>query len=119
MKKGRERDPEAIAIGARVRQARLAKGMTIEALAEAAETSYQFLSQIEKGEQTMTVVRFGRLARALGVSCDYLVFGESGQGDRAALAAEYLAGLNPVERDLTARVVASLRGLLDELAPES
>ncbi len=35
----KERDPELVAIGQRVRAARLSRGMTKEALAEAAETS--------------------------------------------------------------------------------
>lgn len=114
----KERDPELVAIGQRVRAVRLSRGMTKEALAEAAETSTQFLSQIEKGEQSMTMLKFKRLAVALRVSSDYLLFGKEGGDDPASLAAEYLAGLNPVERDLTARVVIHLRGLMDELAPE-
>ncbi len=113
----RERDPEAVAIGRRVRLARQARGLTLEALAEAAETSNQFLSQIEKGEQTMTVVKFGRLARALRVSADYLIFGRGLTEDRTALAAEYLGGLNPVEQNLVSRTVIGLRNALDELSP--
>ncbi len=66
----KERDPELVAIGQRVRAARLSRGMTKEALAEAAETSTQFLSQIEKGEQSMTMMKFKRLCKALGVSSD-------------------------------------------------
>lgn len=114
----KERDPELEAIGQRVRNARLSRGMTKEALAEAAETSTQFLSQIEKGEQSMTMMKFKRLTIALGVSSDYLLFGTDHKGDRAALAAEYMGRMNPIERDLTARVVVHLRGMLDALAPE-
>lgn len=114
----KERDPELVAIGQRVRTARLARNMTKEALAEAAETSTQFLSQIEKGEQSMTMVKFKRLAAALGVSADYLLFGRPGMDDRTALAAEYLAGLNLVERDLVSRTAIGLRRVLDEVAPE-
>lgn len=115
----KERDPELVAIGQRIRAARLSRGMTKEALAEAAETSTQFLSQIEKGEQSMTMLKFKRLSMALRVSSDYLLFGRQGNDDPAFLAAEYLAGMNPVERDLTARVVIHLRGILDELEPEN
>lgn len=114
----KERDPELQAIGQRVRAARLSKGMTKEALAEAAETSTQFLSQIEKGEQSMTMVKFKRLTMALGVSSDYLLFGRKGLSDRAALAAEYLAGMNFIERDLVSRTMIGLQGMLDEVAPE-
>jgi len=118
MSKEKLRDPAAVAIGKRVRTARQARSLTIEQLAEAAETSSQFLSQIERGEQQMTVGKFGRLAKALGVSCDYLIYGVSASNDRAALAADYLAGMNCVERDLVSRTIIGLRGLLDEVAPE-
>lgn len=114
----KHRDPEAAAIGARVRQARKARGMTIEALAEAAETSYQFLSQIEKGEQSMTAVKFGRLAKALGVSSDYLLFGKPPLEGPTALAVEYLTQLSPIRRELLSQALLDLQGLLDALEPE-
>lgn len=114
----KERDPELEAIGQRIRAARLSKGMTKEALAEAAETSPQFLSQIEKGEQSMTMIKFKRLVLALGVSSDYLLFGRDDHSDRVTLAAEYLAGMNLVEQDMVSRVLIGLRGMLDEMAPE-
>ncbi len=115
----KERDSELVAIGQRVRAARLSRGMTKEALAEAAETSTQFLSQIEKGEQSMTMMKFKRLCKALGVSSDYLLFGREYSSGAAALAAEYLAGMNPIERELASRMVIHMRGMLDELAPEN
>ncbi len=112
------RDPEAVAIGARVRQARKASGMTIESLAEAAETSYQFLSQVEKGEQTMTAIKFGRLAKALGVSSDYLLFGAPPLDGSAALAVEYLLQLSPIRRELMSQALLDLKGLMDAMGPE-
>lgn len=116
--KKKERDPELEAIGQRIRAARLSKGMTKEALAEAAETSTQFLSQVEKGEQSMTMIKFKRLATALGVSSDYLLYGRKDLSERVALAAEYLAGLNLVERDMVSRTLIGMRGILDEVVPE-
>ncbi len=114
----RQRDPEAEAIGRRVREVRQSRHMTLERLAEEADTTIQFLSQVEKGEQSMTMVKFGRLAKALGVSSDYLLYGHSLAAERSALAAEYLGGLNIVERDLVSQTVIALRGILDALAPE-
>ena len=114
----KERDPEAVRIGQRVRLARQSRGLTMEKVAEGAETSIQFLSQVEKGEQSMTMVKFARLAKALGVSADYLLYGQDRIGDRAALAADYLAGMNPIERDLTSQMVIAVRNLLDVIAPE-
>ena len=105
-------------IGRRIRLARQAKHLTLEKTAEMAETSIQFLSQLEKGEQSMTMVKLGRLATALGVSSDYLLFGRAPAEGVAALAADYLAGMNPIERDILARTVIGFRGILDTISPE-
>lgn len=114
----KERDPEGVAVGQRIRQARLARRLTLEKLAEAADTSIQFLSQVEKGEQHMTMVKFGHLAKALGVSSDYLLYGSEYRLGMAQLAAEYLAGLSPVDRSMVTKLVLELQGLLDATAPE-
>lgn len=119
LKEDRSRDQEAMRqVGQRIRQARRAKGLTLEKVAEAAETSIQFLTQLEKGEQCMTAIKFGRLAQALGVSTDYLLFGCAPAKDIAALAADYMAGLNPIERDLLAQNLINLRRLMDAIAPQ-
>ena len=84
----KKRDPAAVAVGERIRAARKAKGMTMEKLAEAAETSTQFLSKVEKGEQSMTVGKFSKVVRALGVSSDFLLFGHDESLTQAQVAAE-------------------------------
>ena len=111
----KKRDPAAVAIGERIRTARKAKGMTMEKLAEAAETSTQFLSKVEKGEQSMTVGKFSKVVRALGVSSDYLLFGHDESLTQAHVAAEYLGALSVSEQNLLARVVENLRGALDAI----
>ncbi len=116
--KNKQRDPEMVAVGRRIRAARLSRGLTLERLSEAADTSIQFISQLERGEQAMTMIKFGKLARALGVSSDYLLFGRDQTLERTAIAAEYLGRLNPIEQDLVLRTLTALRGALDELAPE-
>ena len=107
------------AVGERIRQARRAQHLTMEKLAEAADTSTQFLSRVEQGVQSMTMVKFGRLARALGVSADYLLFGHGEAVDRAALAAEFLAHMNPIERDMAAQMTVAFQNYLNALRPES
>ena len=118
MAKKKERDPEMEAVGHRVRLARQGRQMTLEKLAEEAETSVQFLSQVEKGEQSMTMIKFGKLAKALRVSSDYLLFGGERQGDLPGLAAEFLREMNPIERDMLTRMVINFQGLLDAIRPE-
>lgn len=105
-------------IGQRIRLARKTKGLTLEQLSEAAETSTQFLSQLERGEQGMTMVKLGRLAKALGVSTDYLIYGREPAHELAALAADYLSSMNPIERDILSRTITNFRQLLDTLSPE-
>ena len=85
------RDPELIAIGERARLAREAQGLSREKLAEAADTSPQFLAQMEKGEQSMTTLKLKRLATALHVSSDYLLYGQPPFTGSAELAVELLA----------------------------
>jgi len=118
MDKKKALDPETVAIGARIREARLARRMTVEQLAEAADTSSQFISKIEKGEQQMTWGRFGRLAKALGVTSDYLLYGSDKAVGRAALAAEYLGQLNVIDRDLVSRMIIGLQDTLAAIRPE-
>lgn len=111
-------DPEAVAVGERIRKIRRERGMTTEALAEAADTSPQFIFKVERGEQQMTSGKFAKLTKALGVSSDYLLFGSDERLGRAALAAEYLGAMNPIERDMLARVVIGLQGTLEAMRPE-
>lgn len=111
-------DPEAVAVGERIRMIRRERGMTTEALAEAADTSPQFIFKVERGEQQMTSGKFAKLTKALGVSSDYLLFGSDGRLGRTALAAEFLGAMNPVERDMLARVVIGLQGTLEIMRPE-
>lgn len=118
-KKKKEKDPEAVAVGKRVKAARLGRKMTQEKLAEAADTSVQFLSQLENGEQQMTMVKFGKVAAALRVSSDYLLYGRQGLSDAAALAAEFMAELSPVRRELLAQTVLDMSGMLEAVRPEN
>ena len=119
MAKRKEQDPEAVAVGRRLKLARTMRKMTQEKLAEAADTSVQFLSQLENGEQTMTMIKFGRLATALRVSSDYLLFGRQGINDRAALAAEFMAGLAPIQRELLTQTMLDMGAMLEAVRPEN
>ena len=102
------RDPELIAIGERARLAREAQGLSREKLAEAADTSPQFLAQMEKGEQSMTTLKLKRLATALHVSSDYLLYGQP---------VELLAQMSPVDRDFLSDMLLRLNRLLRESDP--
>ena len=62
-------------IGGRIREIREIKGYTREKLAEYAEISANFLWEIESGRKSIGVLNLAKLALALDVSTDYLIFG--------------------------------------------
>ena len=62
-------------IGNRIRQARKECGFTQEQLAEYAEISVDFLGLIETGRNSMKVQNLAKIASALNVTTDYLIYG--------------------------------------------
>ena len=67
-------DMSNAAIGNRIRKFRMANGFTLEQLAEYAEISTNFLWEIETGRKSMKAQNLGKLAAALNVPTDYLIF---------------------------------------------
>jgi transcriptional regulator with XRE-family HTH domain len=75
----RARDEKvAKAFGARLRELRLERGLTQEALAEAADVHPTFISNVERGYSAPTLYTLLGLARALGVRPGELVDGLGG-----------------------------------------
>lgn len=93
-------DPKLVEIGRRVRAVRLAEKLTMEQAAERADFSTQFLSKIEKGEQSMTALKLKNLSLALGVSSDYLLTGWPSHSERVSLGAELLSRLSPTDLEV-------------------
>jgi transcriptional regulator with XRE-family HTH domain len=63
-----EPDVQAERIGTRIRRLRHARGLTLVQLAEAAELSHPFLSQLERGLARPSIGSLEKIARALGSS---------------------------------------------------
>ena len=64
-------------VGDRIREARLAKGMTQEELSKALGlASRSSVNKIEKNAYTIGLERIKEIAKALDVDPDYLVFGD-------------------------------------------
>ena len=61
------------AIGHRIREARLLRGLTQEQLAESAGLSVTYISNLERGLQTASLDAFVPLCNALNVSSDTLL----------------------------------------------
>jgi transcriptional regulator with XRE-family HTH domain len=71
--------------GRRVRAARILCGSTLQECASQASMSYSNLSMIERGKRSMYVEHLPALAKALGVSAQYLLGEEEvGEDERAA-----------------------------------
>ena len=62
-------------IGSRIRKIREERGYTREQLAEYADISSDFLWQIETGRKSMKVQNLARVAAALDVPTDFLIYG--------------------------------------------
>lgn len=65
--------PTPQAIGAAVRSLRQARGLTLEALADAAGMNVTYLSDIERGRSNPTIGKLGDLAMVLGISVSELI----------------------------------------------
>ena len=64
-------------IGSRIKQARLAKNMTQEDLADKIDVSVAFLSRVERGNSHINLKRLNQLCGLLDVSEGYLLNGAS------------------------------------------
>ncbi len=64
-------------IGQRIKQARLAKNMTQEDLAEMIDISVAFLSRVERGNSHINLKRLNQLCGLLDVTEGYLLNGAS------------------------------------------
>lgn len=70
---------ENIQIGERIRELREIQNYTRESFAEKVEISAKFLYEIEVGKKNFSAYTLCRIAKALSVSCDYIMFGEEAE----------------------------------------
>ena len=60
-------------VGKNIRSHRTKAGLTLEKLAEKAEMSWPYLSEIERGRENISLDKLARLAHALNVTLSELV----------------------------------------------
>lgn len=96
-------------VGVRLRELRLARGLTQEALAERSELSYKFVGEVERGSANPTLDTLDRLARALEIGIGELI--PAGQPLSAATvsASDYA-----IVRD----ALTSLQNVFERVAPK-
>ena len=85
-------------LGSRIREARLAKGYTQEALAEIADVGLMYYGEVERGIKMPSMKTFIKILNALDVSADFI------------LRNELVSGKPYVMDDITKR--------LDKLSPQ-
>ena len=116
MSAARERtgDPR---IAARIRAARVAKGWRQQDLASAVHCEEAYISQLETGRNHPSVPMIGRMARAMGVTTDYLIFGtKKTQTSRLEeTLMELVASVDPKDLRRLARTSKKVRGSVFEL----
>lgn len=72
-------------IGTRIREIREQRGYTREQLAEYADISTSFLWEIEAGKKGITAQNIGKIAAALDVTTDYLIYGSTPYKENAKI----------------------------------
>ena len=113
-------DQQLKEIGARLKLARLDHKMSQPQLAEAADMSVSFLSNIETGRQTMNIKTLITLTDILNISADWLL-GNSTDSARHAAAQELekeLSTCTPNERDAILRMIRLMKQTFTTLKPE-
>lgn len=99
------------AIGKRIKQLRLAKGLTQQELAEQANISTTHMSVIERGVKYPRLDTFIGIANALEVSADTLLIGQVVHTSTASASelSELLSKAAPRDRE---RILNALRALI-------
>lgn len=98
-------------MGNRIQYARRAVGYTQEQLAEAIDVSAQYISNLECGKVGMSITTFSELCKILGVSSDYILFGEdipSHEIEYALQTQKQMKRLSGKERKLIETIVTVL-----------
>ena len=113
-------DQQLKEIGARLKQARLAKKMSQPQLAEAADISTSFLSNIETGRQAMNVKTLSVLTDILNISADWLLGNSTDSANHAAALEikKELSSCTPKERDAILQLIYLMKKTISSLKPE-
>ncbi len=91
---------DRIEVGRKIREARIKKGFTQQALAEVADIGEMYISEIERGVKTPSLNLFVKIISALDVSADYVLRDAlpSGKDFVYQEVAEMLDDLTPKQR---------------------
>ncbi len=111
---------DLLKIGSRVKQARRAKHMTQQQLAEAAGISLSYVSNIENGRQSMHVLTLTALCDALDISADQLIRDIPESASHIAQEIEReLSSCTQKEREAILQLVQSMKQSITTLKDKS
>lgn len=105
---------EKVALGNRIREARVQKGFTQQALADKADIGLMYCGEIERGVKMPSLNVFIKIVEALDVSADFILRDELSSGEKYILddLTGKLAPLSPKQRKAAAEILdAYIRNL--------
>ena len=94
-------------IGKRIRQCRISKGYTQQALAQKADIGIMYLGEIERGIKTPSLACFMKLVQCLDISADYILRDELPSGSTFICdeITQKLLDLTPQQRKTAADIL--------------
>ena len=93
----------------RIRKAREEMGYTREKFAELLDVSVSYMAEVERGRTGISVKMLLKICNVLGLSADYILFGEKRTDDEKLL--EKLNRINPQYIPLLDSVITALLAL--------
>lgn len=102
---------EVIKLHTRIRQARENMGYTREKFAEKLDVSVSYLAELERGRTGISVKMLIKVCNVLGLSADYVLFGEERKKD--AMRADTIRRIDDKYLPLLDRLIGELLSLSD------
>ena len=93
----------------RIRKAREEMGYTREKFADLLDVSVSYMAEVERGRTGISVKMLVKICNVLGISADYILFGEKRTDDEKLL--EKLNRINPQYIPLLDSVITALLAL--------
>lgn len=107
-----------IEIGTNIQRARERAGYTQEKLSEILSITPNHMSAIERGASGVSLEALRKICRLLGVSADYVIFGDFAPRDDIAAYAEQLAKVKPKYQPQLKKVLSAFLELSEIITDE-
>ena len=100
-------------IGSRIRNIRESMKLSRSAFSEKINISEVFLSQVERGEKSISLNTLISICNNTGVSSDYILFGNTSNSSTASRTIKILNGLPPEANNIVYDMTNSLKELYE------